>query len=291
MNEKLLNLIIEALNSDSVKQSINSMLDSQTHNITGQICEAIEKDRNESEQEKHKLLQSIDENFRKQIEELESKKRAQTADYEKRISDLKIEKEKLTADYERLISELNQKHEVQMKELAQSCNDREAEVKKATEVAEGLQNDLDALRNQYNEMQNSYKSIIEAYNAFLSLGNQTKERLRNIFVSDTLESFISACFDWDNVEGIWNYVKREVIEKSNAEVDSLHRIFRFMFQGYNARYREAQYVLISPAAGTKYDSEEQVILGIKTDGTINKVCLEGYRKPNGKVICKALVEV
>lgn len=291
MNEKVINLVIEALNSDSVKQSINSMLDIQSHNIIGQICKAIEKERNESEQEKHKILSSIDENFKKQIEELEWKKSELTADYENQISELKLEKKKLIADYEGMISELTQNYEIQMKELAQNCNDREAEVEKATEAVERLQNDLDAFRNQYNEMQNGFKSIIEAYDAFLSLGGQTKDRLRNIFVSDTLESFISACFDWDNVEGIWNYVKREVIEKSDVEMDNLHRIFRFMFQGYNARYREAQYVLISPVAGTKYNSEEQVILGIKTDGTISKVCLEGYRKPDGKVICKALVEV
>ena len=134
-------------------------------------------------------------------------------------------------------------------------------------------------------------SIIEAYNAFSSLGTRTKERLRNIFVSDTLECFLSACFEWDNVEGIWNYVKREIIEKTDAEIDNLHTIFHFMFQGYNVRYREAQYVLISPAIGSKHVSGEQVILGIKTDGIVSRVCLEGYKRPNGKVICKALVEV
>lgn len=289
MNDKFLCLVIEALNSDSVKQSINSMLDTQAQNIIEQICGAIEKERSESEDKEHKLLLSRLEDSEKRIEELESEKSRLVAEHKVQISDLEAEKEKLIEDYDGQICRLKQNHERQMNETAQRC--REEEAKKANEMADSLRNSIGALQNRYNEMQSNYKSIIEAYNAFSNLGTRTKERLRNIFVSDTLECFLSACFEWDNVEGIWNYVKREIIEKSDAEIDNLHTIFHFMFQGYNARYREAQYVLISPAIGSKHDSEEQVILGIKTDGIVSRVCLEGYKRPNGKVICKALVEV
>lgn len=54
---------------------------------------------------------------------------------------------------------------------------------------------MDLISETCTKVQENYKVTIEAYEAFWEFGKQTKDRLRNIFVADTFESFISACFE------------------------------------------------------------------------------------------------
>lgn len=184
-----------------------------------------------------------------------------------------------------------EKLERQIKEFESQIDTMREENRNYVEQMDRLHEELRALQENYDKLQRICQPAVYAYDVFGSLSDETRKNLSNIFVSDSFEGFMAACFDWNKVEGIRNYIRNQVIEHQELDVEKLQKIFRFMFAEYNAKYREPQYSLICPEAGTKFISEEQVILGTRTDGILKNVCLEGYKDSRGTVLKKALVEV
>ena len=256
-------------NQDDFRNIIESLLEDQTKEIVRVIEKKLEERQNENKTE---LFNENKDEVNRREQEIKR--------LEKEIEEEKRKKKREIEEYEEKLDELRKKCEEQNGEIGYM---RKEIRKKEVECID--------INDRYEDMKKEYGSVMEAYNSFQSLETSTKERLRNIFVTDSFACFISSCFEWDNIEGIWNYTKRMTIEKPDLDVEKLNVIFHFMFSGYNSRFQTPRYVLISPDVGTKYNSDEQVILGRKTDGILQKVCLVGYKNSNGKVINKALVEV
>lgn len=157
--------------------------------------------------------------------------------------------------------------------------------------AEKARIESERLAEEKEDFLKKYGCIIEAYEKFLSLNNDTFENLNRIFVSRSFECFISSCFLWENIEGLWGFLQWKAIQEYDNDAKILNDIFLFMISGYNARFTEPKYDIINPSSGTKYNSDEHVIQGIKTDGIISSTILVGYKMHKGKVIKKAVVNV
>lgn len=142
------------------------------------------------------------------------------------------------------------------------------------------------------KMHEPYKSFDDAYDMFQKLSSETKQRLSNIFENHEIGGFIAAGMQWENIEGIWNFIRRKVIENENYDLIELHNIFLFFFEKYNQQKDVATYRLINPNRGMQYDSDKHVIIGTKTDGIIKEVALEGIENVKTKrIINKALIKV
>lgn len=150
----------------------------------------------------------------------------------------------------------------------------------------------DDLQRKIQVYENRYLDINNMFNLYMELENDNKQRLKNIFGLDNLILFVSALHDWNTVDGLWNYAKRRIIEKDNKNIIQLSILFKQIFNVYNINFNNENYSLISPEIGTRYDSDKHSILGIKTDGIVSEVLLEGVQdKTTGKIIFKAMVNV
>ncbi len=137
-----------------------------------------------------------------------------------------------------------------------------------------------------------YKSIDEAYNKYEKLSKDARGRLRNVFKTDSIYGFLVACTDWRNVEGLWNFARRHIVEKETTDTEELISIFEFMLQSYNLQGCDKKYELLVPAIGDKFDSDRHTIIGIRTDGFVSKVRLPGIVElGSAMVMQKALIEI
>ncbi len=161
-----------------------------------------------------------------------------------------------------------------------------------------LQLDYDSIKEEKDSIEKSfavyeakYKSIDEAYIRYERLSEDVKGRLGNVFKTDSIYGFLTASVDWRNVEGLWNFAKRRIVEKEMTDTEELIYIFEFMLQAYN-RLGNEKYGLLMPDIGDKFDSDRHTIMGIKTDGFVSKVRLPGIVKLGSqRVVQKALIEI
>lgn len=183
------------------------------------------------------------------------------------------------------IEKVRAKCEAETEELKKVNSLLEEKIKRLEKANAKMENFCQHYQKQYAEMD-------EAYKMYLQLSEDTKNRLENIFKNNTIFAVIQAGMSWNNVEGIWEFTRRRIVEEETADVEALKILFQFMFQVFNEQTEEKQYKLIVPSCGERYDSEKQRILGTKTDGYISKVHLCGiYHCMTGKTVQKALVEV
>lgn len=137
-----------------------------------------------------------------------------------------------------------------------------------------------------------YQDIDEAYEIYQTLSISMKERLKNVFKTDTVYGLIVACADWRNVEGLWEFAKRRIIEKEEVDGEKLVKLFEFLLQAYNLQSNDKKYRLLKPEIGDKFDSDIHSILGTKTDGYVKQVRISGIvDEMSGKIVRKALVEL
>ena len=125
-----------------------------------------------------------------------------------------------------------------------------------------------------------------------NLPDNIRMRMSNIFKKNNIYNFIVALSDWNNIEGIWGFVKRRIIEDECEALTDLIKLFLLGFSIYTLAEEKEKYILIQPKEGERYNSDEQSIKGIKTDGIIERVLLDGVFDLNSnKVLLKAVVEL
>lgn len=151
---------------------------------------------------------------------------------------------------------------------------------------------ITSLEDRLNKYEKCYREIEEAFVLYGSLSGDLKMRLRNIFGTGSIYEFISAARDWNNIEGLWIFTKRRIVEGENEGVNCLVELFRFMFKAYSKHVNAKNFVMISPIEGERFDSDEHSIMGTKTDGKIAELLLDGICDAvTRKVVFKAIVKV
>ncbi|MBU9712739.1 hypothetical protein [Evansella tamaricis] len=145
-------------------------------------------------------------------------------------------------------------------------------------------------RNHYKE---NYEPLESIHNLFLNLSPNTKQSLVGIFKGMTIHEFLSCGVQYENLDSLWEYMKRETIEGSNQDLDSLNEIFRFFFHAYNKIYDSPIYEIQSTSIGQRFDEDLHIRGGnSKVIGEISSVLLNGYyNRINNKIIKKSIVQI
>ena len=142
------------------------------------------------------------------------------------------------------------------------------------------------------DYESKFKDILNAYSLYYELSDEIKMRLKNIFGLNNIRCFIAATTEWNNVEGLWNFAKRRIVENEIDDAKGLVYLFRFLFQQYIQNVNNNGLELITPSIGERYDSDKHTILGVKTDGVVSKVLIDGiYNKSDNKVVFRSLINV
>ena len=261
-----------------------------------------------------KTLSSLSgQDFEVYIQDLLSR---QTADIVKKVRSevIEAENEKLTEfkyrqgksedrikEQDKLIDLLKrqiEEKENELNELRFLVEKKASERNESEHAKEAIQSELEKKRGQIASLEekvqcyeNRYGELEEIYAIFTALTEDTLNRLDNVFEKKDFLSFFKAGVQWENIEGLWNCARRKVIEENEIDTEHLIMIFLFFFSVYNNSSNVADYYIIQPVVGEKYNRERHSILGTETDGYVKQVRLPGYSDKKGKVIGKALIKV
>ena len=285
MGDNIKETIVNVIESEEIKSYVENLLRAQTD----EIIDNIEK--------KNSLSEDII-SLRGRVNELQS---------DKKTYELTLEKQK---DY---IEELNRKY----LELQQICNSKDEIIESDRDNIMQLRAEVSANNNRILELENEkiqiiknydeqlsvlsdslmdyeskFKDILNAYSLYYELSDEIKMRLKNIFGLNNIRCFIAATTEWNNVEGLWNFAKRRIVENEIDDAKGLVYLFRFLFQQYIQNVNNNGLELITPSIGERYDSDKHTILGVKTDGVVSKVLIDGiYNKSDNKVVFRSLINV
>lgn len=250
------------------KEYLERLLNEQTETIVSRITDQKE----ETEKQDLKLA-------RAQYES-EYKKRC---DLELLVDTVNEEKYKIENQYQAVSAECeNLKNKIAV--ASDTIKRLETEAEKNAKYIAKIETDSNLFKNRYADIDN-------AFDIYLELSNEMKQRLTNIFKAENIYGFMSAIGDWNNVEGLWGFAKRRIIEEE-SEVEKLVLLVRFLFAAYKQQALVCNYELITPQIGEAYDSDRHSIKGLQTDGHISKVLLDGIFDVNTKrTVLKAIVEV
>lgn len=255
MGEKAKNTIMEILKSDDMRKYLEEILQNQTTEIISSF-HALEETRLNEELQTLKTM--LSEEQKKEKEHLEKLYDEKKADCER------ILQQKL--DFENQLAVQTKKNEQLMTSITELRNRIEGELQ--SEKAEKA-----VVTSKLEEYEKKYGCINRAFYNYLSLPEGIKQRMGNIFVRENVYSFIVAVSEWDNIEGIWSFTKRRIIEDEGEGLSELIALFVDAFALFNLIKCDGRYELINPEVGERFDFDRHSIKGIKTDGIIEEVLL------------------
>lgn len=275
--------ILDMFKLDDIHKYFEKLLRDQTNEIIDVIHEVGSVRSSEIMQElEEKLSKAQDKNssLESKVKELENTREH----YKKLFDDKKLECKSI----------IKQKTEVEKKIISMSkeMEKLESELREVSNQILREKNEKEFALSKRDEYEKKYKKIDDAYFIYQSLPESVKQRMSNIFGNGNVYSFIVAVSDWNNIEGIWGFIKRRIIENEEEGLAELVKLFLVAFELFCMIDESSKYELIRPIVGEYFDSDKQSIKGIKTDGQIEKVLLDGvYDLTTKKAVFKAVVQV
>lgn len=147
----------------------------------------------------------------------------------------------------------------------------------------------DALR----KLQQQFSNVLAAYNEYEQLMPTTKARLAGIVKADNMETFISCGVQYENIDPLWEFIKREIIEERLEDVEKLENIFDFFLQAHNGIYTSPLFVRTTVTIGELLDEDVHIrTSNSRVTGPVQRVYLAGYRNmKTNKIVKKSVVLV
>ncbi|MCR5587604.1 MAG: hypothetical protein K6F77_08785 [Lachnospiraceae bacterium] len=184
----------------------------------------------------------------------------------------------------------NNKTEIENNELdsiKEELKSTKDELKSTKDELESTKEELKKVNEIYTDR---YMLLNSTYDCFQSLSLEMKERLKNISDGNNICLFIVSLTNWNNIEQLWDFTKKRIIEGDMKGVNELVDFFYKAFEVFSEANNN--YKLIEPVLNESFDSDKHSIRGNKTDGVVEKVLLAGiYNVADSKIINKALIEV
>ncbi|MDE7325617.1 MAG: hypothetical protein K2N63_04930 [Lachnospiraceae bacterium] len=161
----------------------------------------------------------------------------------------------------------------------------EAELSKLRQADLAAQEKLQATLEKLTE----FEPVSRAMELYGSLGEKSKDAMKNIFRASSPDGFISCGVQKNSLSNLWDY-GRTLAADGSEDCLKIDGLFAYFVSLYNLTFDQPVYSLIEPQTGDRFDEDIHVCL---TRGTriqkISGVLLRGYRV-NGKTINKALVK-
>lgn len=287
MDEKAKDIILDMLKSDDVREYFQQLFKEQTSELLLSLRKLEESEHAEEIQELKKQLcdeREINKSLSLKVQELECSysRFSEFCEDKKRELNIISEQKRICENEAILLKNQNEHLKTKMSEAIIKCEEELQREKK-----ENIK-----LTFKIDKYEKKYSWIESAYMNYQALHESVKQRLSNIFLRDDIYSFIVAMSDWNNIEGIWSFTKRRIIEDENKGVNGLVTLFSDAFTLFNIIEGNGRYKLINPKVGESFDSDIHSIKGIKTDGLVEEVLLCGiYDSIAKKPIFKAVIRI
>ena len=144
---------------------------------------------------------------------------------------------------------------------------------------------LDDYVHQFSDI----NQVIEIYRTF---SQEIRDQLKGIFGLGEGCEVIVALSKWGNIQEVWNFAKRRIIESPDASDTTWNEFFKSCLKIFQKTNRDKKIDFINPEEESKYDSDYESSIGIKTDGIVEKILLVGAKDSvKQEIAFKALVKL
>lgn len=220
-------------------------------------------------------------------------------------SQLQQENTKLTAT----LSQLQQEHsegQDMLNKLKQLLGISEKSNDKVSKQISSLKKDLEQEKNTQSSLRESLETCqakiktyertfseeIEAYEKFQGLSKKTRTSLKGIFKEDSMAGFIACGVQEKSIDSLWEYLKNEVMEDNNPDLENLGEVFDFLFSRFTLALPiyERQHV----NNGDEFDARQHIKHSRchNVSGRIQSVYLNGWiNTKTNKTIKQSIVSI
>lgn len=275
LKTKLLELLAE---DKDIQQAIQIILNQNENIKSNQTNEAIEKIKElqeiiKAKNEEIEVLKALVEKWKKCFNDEQEKTKNLSSSLEnskKEIEELDVYKNKILQEINSLKEEKKQ-HELALQEEKSKNTD---------------------LNKRVEFYKDSFEDELRVYEYYKTLSDTTKSSLKAIFKDETLQGFLSCGVQEKNISNLWEYIKNEIIEDNNRDIDKLISIFNFFFSRYILAFPiyEKQKVSI----GDNFDPQLHIRSSKSSyaSGTIKEIILFGWiNNKTNKVIKQSVVVI
>jgi hypothetical protein len=256
LESNFINQLLDALRDERVKKMVHSIVNDEA-NVKADADTGNEPSRNDLEVALQEALQLVELRDRQltQLQYSLNKERAKI--------------ENLEGEITRLTSKNNELSTLQ----------------------EDLHSQLVVKENQINRLSNRFKEAEAVYQYFLQLSPLTHDSLRRNLRGNSLEEFIYSGVQYENIESLWEYMRRSIMEEDLNDIPNLQVIFNYFFESYNKINPLFQFQMI--ALRQTFDGDQHMrSKDSKVMGPISEILLPGYiNTKTSKVIKKSIVKI
>lgn len=182
-------------------------------------------------------------------------------------------------------------YETENLDLKKIINEKDILIKELKHKNTQLENNLKSMEKEVEILEKRFIDTEKVYQIYLMLNEKTKDSLKGIFKGNTIEEFIYCGVQKENIDSLWEYIKKEAMLEN--EIENLEKIFDYFFRAYNKIYENPVFARNKTNIGEQFDEDKHIRVQTgKTSGTINLKILEGYYTILGnKVIKKSVVKI
>ena len=244
-------------------------------------------------------------------EQDEAKAIVSSPDRENRIKELEKEIEvlkklvekwkKCFSDEENKNSQLNQKlltkdeeYNFLVSEKAKLEDEIKEQERKKEVIKRGIQeleSKLIDAKQETKKYKKPFEEQLKVYELYKNLNETTKSSLKGIFKDESLSGFFACGVQEKNIGSFWEYIKIEIIEDKNSDVESLITIFDFLFGRYLMAY--PMYKIQEVKEQESFNTDKHIKdSNSSVSGAIPKVLLRGWiNSKTSKIVKKSVVRV
>ncbi|OQY39059.1 MAG: hypothetical protein B6229_04510 [Spirochaetaceae bacterium 4572_7] len=162
-----------------------------------------------------------------------------------------------------------------------------------------VQNQLDEISNKNIEAnkkiefyENNFKEQLDIYKLYTELSGDTKSSLSGIFKENSLIGFLACGYQESNITSFWDYIKDEIKESKNQDIESLIKIFDFLFKGYSIS--NPNFIRNEINLGDEFDDDLHIrhSSSSRVNGEITEVMFKGWINSRlDRVLKKSIVKM
>lgn len=164
-----------------------------------------------------------------------------------------------------------------------------SETTKENSYLKNINNDLNKTVDFY---KNSFENELKVFDIYQNLTQDTKESLSGIFKNDTLVGFIVCGVQQNSIDSFWDYIKNELRDAKNPDIQKLITIFYFLFEKYTLAY--PIYQLQNANIGDAFDTQNHIKHNSSQNmsGAIEKILLYGIvNTKTNQIVKQSIVKI
>jgi hypothetical protein len=181
--------------------------------------------------------------------------------------------------------------QLELDKLTYENNKLHTENEELKRLLDTLQSRMFDSENQVRLLSNRFREAELVYQKYVQLKPLTQDSLKRNIKSESLEEFVYSGIQYENIDSLWEFIKRETLEGYETDIEELKEVFHYFFHSYNKI--NPLFQLHNVVVGQAFDGDLHMrSKDSKVMGPISEIILPGYiNTKTSKIIKKSIVRV